>query len=151
MKISMASLALAMLAEVATARWCTRGLDYCGRTLKSIGIIFYRDSFANASTNVGQATTRTRSRQRATTTIPMTVLVPGAMTTSSLARTTLGAPFTCKPAAVRVVAGMVGRERAITVTLATEDDILCFRETLSSSEMSYGKAPGSRFRSWRLD
>jgi hypothetical protein len=37
MKISVASLALAMLAEVAIARNCKAGLDYCGPTLLAIG------------------------------------------------------------------------------------------------------------------
>jgi hypothetical protein len=37
MKISMASLALAMLAEVAIARNCKGGLNYCGFTLLAIG------------------------------------------------------------------------------------------------------------------
>ena len=37
MKITMASLALTMLAEVAAARYCTAGLSYCGYTLKNIG------------------------------------------------------------------------------------------------------------------
>ncbi|KAM0696200.1 hypothetical protein Q7P36_003446 [Cladosporium allicinum] len=37
MKVAMASLALAMLAEAVVARYCTDGLDYCGRSLNSIG------------------------------------------------------------------------------------------------------------------
>jgi hypothetical protein len=37
MKVSMASLALAMLAEVVVARYCTDGLNYCGKSLNSIG------------------------------------------------------------------------------------------------------------------
>jgi hypothetical protein len=37
MKISMASLALAMLAEVAIAKNCKGGLNYCGFTLLAIG------------------------------------------------------------------------------------------------------------------
>jgi hypothetical protein len=39
MKISMASLALAMLAEIAIARTCNEGLSYCGFTLNSIGTV----------------------------------------------------------------------------------------------------------------
>jgi hypothetical protein len=35
----MASLALAMLAEIAIARTCTEGLGYCGSTLNSIGTV----------------------------------------------------------------------------------------------------------------
>lgn len=37
MKITLASLALAMLAELAIARNCNAGLDYCGATLLKIG------------------------------------------------------------------------------------------------------------------
>jgi hypothetical protein len=37
MRISLASFVLAMLAEVAVARNCNAGLDYCGTTLRSIG------------------------------------------------------------------------------------------------------------------
>jgi hypothetical protein len=39
MKVAMASLALAMLAEAVVARYCTDGLDYCGRSLNSIGTV----------------------------------------------------------------------------------------------------------------
>jgi hypothetical protein len=39
MKISMASLALAMLAEIAIARNCDSDLNYCGFTLNAIGTI----------------------------------------------------------------------------------------------------------------
>jgi hypothetical protein len=39
MKISVASLMLAVLAEVAVARNCKAGLDYCGTTLLAIGTI----------------------------------------------------------------------------------------------------------------
>jgi hypothetical protein len=39
MKISMASLALAMLAEMVVARYCTENLYYCGRTLNAIGTV----------------------------------------------------------------------------------------------------------------
>jgi hypothetical protein len=37
MKISLASLALALLAELAIARNCNAGLNYCGATLNKIG------------------------------------------------------------------------------------------------------------------
>jgi hypothetical protein len=42
MRISVTSFALAMLAGGAVARYCTAGLDYCGRTLKSIGTLLER-------------------------------------------------------------------------------------------------------------
>lgn len=39
MKISVASLAIALLAEVVVARNCKGGLDYCGHTLLAIGTV----------------------------------------------------------------------------------------------------------------
>jgi hypothetical protein len=39
MKISLASITLALLAEVAIARNCNAGLNYCGSTLNKIGTL----------------------------------------------------------------------------------------------------------------
>jgi hypothetical protein len=39
MKLSLAAIAIAMLARTAVARNCGAGLDYCGSTLLKIGML----------------------------------------------------------------------------------------------------------------
>jgi hypothetical protein len=66
MKISSASLVLAVLTQTVVARNCKDGLDYCGKTLLQIGISVEPCPLMHQSTNkVYQATTMIKSKRLA--------------------------------------------------------------------------------------
>jgi hypothetical protein len=56
MKVSMTSLALVLLAETVVARYCTDGLNYCGKSLNSIGMYLSRNDDNHESTEARSAT-----------------------------------------------------------------------------------------------